>query len=312
MSESGEERADTERREPARTYAPDFLTQLFHAPLDPGYLDAAARRQVTGPPQPWQRTGARSLRTLALLVVGFLLAVAYLQTVAEAPDRTKVREALSDQIKRQEAETDKLAQHADLLREEVARQRDAALSIGEAARLRELEAGTGLARVRGDGVVVQVSDAAPDADAVTGTGGTDQGRVLDRDLQHIANDLWSAGAEAISINGQRLTSTSTIRVAGSAILVDFRPIVGPYEVSAIGPDSMVRRFQDSLTAHLLRRLAKEHGMGFQVREVDDLVLPAAGEPQLRYARPSPVPTAERSTSPPPSGGGTSTSPSGGG
>mgnify|MGYP006206322601 CR=1 FL=1 len=57
-------------------------------------------------------------------------------------------------------------------------------------------------------------------------------------LQDIANALWSAGAEAVAINGQRLTATSTIRAAGGAILVGFRPVTGPYEVSAIGPAEM--------------------------------------------------------------------------
>ncbi|HEX5543817.1 MAG TPA: DUF881 domain-containing protein [Micromonospora sp.] len=310
MSGSSEDRPAPSRAE--RTYAPDFLTQLFRTPLDPGYLDTAARRRETGPPGVWQRAGGRALSAVTLFLVGLLLAVAYLQTVAAEPDRSKVRAALVEQIKRREAETDKLAQQADALRQEVARQRDAVLSSQDAARLRELEARTGLARVQGDGVVVQVTDATPDADAVTGAGGPDLGRVLDRDLQHIANALWSAGAEAISINGQRLTSTSTIRVAGSAILVDFRPIVGPYEVSAIGPVQMTQRFQTSSTAQLMRRIASEHGMGFQIRQVDDLTLPAAGDPTLRYARPSPASTPSERATPMSSDVGTSTSPSGGG
>lgn len=312
MSERSERGRAEERERSQRAYGPDLLTELFRHPLDPGYL-AAARRRAAGRPSAWQRVRRRSLSAVALLVVGFLLAVAYLQTVAEEPERTKVRAALAEQIMRREAETDELARQADRLREEVARQRDAALSGSHAARLRELEAATGLARVRGDGVVVRVSDAPSETDVVTGAGGTNLGRVLDRDLQHIANALWSAGAEAIAINGQRLTSTSTIRLAGSAILVDFRPVTGPYEVSAVGPDRMRERFQDSPTARLLRRLASEHGMGFGVRSVDDLTLPAAGEPQLRYARPSPVPTGSvPATTSSPSGAGVSTSASEGG
>ena len=48
--------------------------------------------------------------------------------------------------------------------------------------------------------------------------------MLDRDLQVIVNGLWAAGAEAIAVNGQRLTACSAIRSAGEAILVDFRPL----------------------------------------------------------------------------------------
>lgn len=302
-------------REPPRRYAPDFLTELFRNPLDPSYAEAAARREEAGPPARWRRATSQAVSAVTLVVVGLLLAVAYLQTVAEEPTRGKVRAGLVTQIKQREAQTDELQRRADRLRDEVARQRDAVLDGGEAARLREVEAATGVARVRGSGVVVRVSDGPSGADAVTGAGGTNLGRVLDSDLQDIANTLWSAGAEAISINGQRLTATSTIRAAGGAILVDFRPITGPYEVSAIGPEEMQRRFRDSAVARLLRSLAAEHGMGFQLRGADNLALPAASEPQLRYAQPSPTPTPSesgRSTSPAPSGPATPTTPSGGG
>jgi len=74
---------------------------------------------------------------------------------------------------------------------------------------------------------------------------TNPGQVLDRDLQDVVNELWHDGVEAIAINGQRLATTSTIRAAGGAILVDFRPITSPYQVAAIGPDDLDKRFGDS-------------------------------------------------------------------
>jgi uncharacterized protein YlxW (UPF0749 family) len=312
-------------RGPERTYAPDFLTELFLNPLDPGYSDAAASRRAGRTATGWRRTTIRVVTVCTLTALGFLLAVAYRQTIAGEPGRTQARAGLVAQIKQRESETDQLTSRADQLRAEVNRQRDAALSDSAAARLRDLEAVTGLGRVRGDGVLVRVADGPSEADAVTGAGGSNLGRVLDRDLQDIANALWSAGAEAVSINGQRLTATSTIRAAGGAILVDFRPVTGPYEVSAIGPDQMERRFRASGVASLLRQVAAEHGMSFDVRKEDDLTLPAASEPQLRYARPSPTPAPSptstaapkpsgsgRSTSPASPGAGTSLSPSGGG
>ncbi|MFI7433780.1 DUF881 domain-containing protein [Micromonospora haikouensis] len=303
----------------SRVYAPDFLTELFRNPLDPGYADAAARRLQT-PPSGWRGRSARSVSLVVLVALGFLFAVAYRQTMAEEPGRSKARADLVAQIKEREAETDEMAARADRLREEVGRQRDAALSGSQASRLRRLEAGTGLGRVRGDGVVVRLADAPPKDDgAVTGSEGGPP-RVLYTDLQKVANDLWAAGAEAVAINGQRLTATSTIRSAGAAILVDFRPVTGPYEVSAIGPGSLRDRFDDSRAAFLMRELVTSVGLSFQVREVEDLTLPAAPEPRLRYAEPSVSPSpsvsgsggVEGSSGPEPSGSGSSPSPSGGG
>jgi uncharacterized protein YlxW (UPF0749 family) len=278
----------TDPRRGDQSFDPNFLIDLFRDPLDPAYVDAADRKRQH-PPSGWRATAGRAASLVTLLLVGVLLAVAYLQTVADEPSRSKVRSGLVAKIKEREERTSQLQQRAEGLRDEVARQR-AALSGGEAARLREQAAATGLGRVQGDGVVVRITDAPDNPDAVDRSGEPDLGRVYDTDLQGVANALWSGGAEGIAINGQRLTATSTIRAAGRAILVDFQPVLGPYEVSAIGPDELAGRFQDSDIARLLRRLADEHGMGFEVRSADDLVLPAASEPRLRYA--TPVPTSD--------------------
>ncbi|MCM0676540.1 DUF881 domain-containing protein [Micromonospora phytophila] len=306
------------RERPERVYAPDFLTELLRNPLDPGYGDAAARRRErpADSSSGWRQWPARSVSLVVVVVLGFLFAVAYRQTLEDEPGRSQARSGLVAQIKQRETETDRLSERADELRAEVARQREAALSGSEAARLRNLEAGTGLGRVRGDGVVVRLADAPVNPDAMPGA---DVGppRVIYSDLQGVANDLWSSGAEAIAINGQRLTSMSTIRSAGQAILVDFRPVTGPYEVSAIGPDSMRDRYEDSRSALTMRKVAEDTGLSFAIREAEDLTLPAAPEPRLRYAEPSASPTpspsgADRSVSPGPSGSRTSPSPSGGG
>ena len=66
------------------------------------------------------------------------------------------------------------------------------------------------------------------------SGFSDTGRVRDRDMQRVVNGLWESGAEAISVNGQRLTALSAIRAAGDAILVDNKPLVPPYTVLAVG------------------------------------------------------------------------------
>jgi uncharacterized protein YlxW (UPF0749 family) len=289
-----------------------MLTDLFRFPLDEGYADAAARRAAYGPRTGWRRSALRLAAAVTALAIGFLLAVAYRQTLADEPGRSRARAGLAEQVNDRQAATDQLQRQADRLRDEVAKQRDAALADTEAARLRRLEAATGLARVRGNGVVVTVDDAPSAVDAVTGEG-ADLGRVLDRDLQYIANALWAGGAEAVAINGQRLTATTTIRSAGRAILVDFRPVTGPYEVAAIGPDDLDRRFDASAAARLFRSLESTYGMAYDVRRADDLTLPGAAEPRLRFARPAETPAPTPSGSGPvPSGAVPSTSPPGGG
>ena len=83
---------------------------------------------------------------------------------------------------------------------------------------------------RGPGMRLTLDDA-PAKDATKNAGRQPaqqrrarQGRVIARDLQIVVNGLWASGAEAISVNGQRLTSKAAIRFAGQAILVDYRPL----------------------------------------------------------------------------------------
>ena len=273
---------------------------MFRNPLDPGYAEAARRRAERGE-SPRRRAAGQGARAVVLAATGFLLVVAYHQTVAAQPESSRVRAGLVADVHDRQHDADQLQQQADRLRDEVARERDAALAAAgtDAGQLTRLELATGTSKVRGPGAVVRLADAPPQVDPVTGKAQpVKYGAVLDRDLQDVANELWHDGAEAIAINGERLTATSTIRTAGSTILVDFRPISSPYQVSAIGPDDLDKRFTDSRTGQRFRAYVSAYGMQVSVSRQHDLTLPAAADPQLHYAQP--VPSASPSPSPVPS------------
>jgi uncharacterized protein YlxW (UPF0749 family) len=273
-----------------RLFTPDFLTELFQNPLDPGYADAAARKAREGAPSPRSRRISTGLLAVTLTALGFLLVVAYRQTIAEEPARAQARSTLADQVQRRRAATEQLQGRAEALRAEVADLRQRELPGPAVARLRDLEAATGLARVRGDGVRVTLADGETPIDPLTGRR-NDDGRITDGDLQKAANGLWAGGAEAISINGQRLTATSTIRQAGEAILVDFQPVTGPYEVVAIGPDDLAEVFRKGYAGRFLKQLSTQYGVRYDVRDVNGVTLSAATELKLRFATPSVPPAA---------------------
>jgi len=277
----------TERR---GGFGGELLDDLFRTALDPGYADAARRRAERGPQPRWRRWSARGGSSLALGVLGFLLAVAYHQAVATEPEVNRVRADLVDDVRSRQGETDQLAGAADKLRDDVDRLREQALGgTGEADRLRNLAGSSGLAKVSGPGVTIRVADGPPPVDPVTGKPtGQNPGRIRDRDLQDIANSLWRVGAEAIAVNDQRLSATSTIRAAGGTILVDFRPVSSPYTVAAVGPEDLDKRFAGTDTGKRFRRYVDQYRMQFDVRKQERLTLPAAADPRLRYARPLPA------------------------
>lgn len=265
----------------------DPLVELI---LGPGDAYPAPARRAPGPARTGTRAGAARGATLAVLVLtGVLFTIAYREIAAGAPETSRTRADLVTDVRQRRGEADDLQERADALRAEVERKAAAAPGgDGDAASARALAAAAGLGRVVGDGVVVRLTDGPPPVDPVTGKQKDDNpGAVLDRDLQDVVNALWRLGAEAVAVNGQRLAATTTIRAAGGAILVDFRPVTSPYEVVAVGPDDLAKRFDRSATARRFRRYVEAYRMRFSVSARDGLRLPAAPEPRLRYAHPSP-------------------------
>lgn len=276
----------TAPRDPFRPSPPEFLSELFRDPLDPGYA-AAAQRRAARSGAGGSRRGTRLLSWLTLVVVGAVLATAWLQVVREEPERTQVREDLEQQIHEREQETEALQAQAEELRAQVADLRDQQLEDPRAVRdLRTLEAVAGLGPVVGDGVRVRLEDGPPEVDPTTGEQvQAPEARILYRDLQQVANALWAAGAEAVAVNGQRLTATTAIRSASGAVLVDHQPVTSPYEVVAVGGSGLEERFVASKAGQLMVTLVDEYGVGYEVQSVEGVTVPAASEPRLLFATP---------------------------
>jgi len=266
-----------------------LLIDLSTDALDPGYAAAAARKRASGEPQRprWSLVGATVVAATLVIVI------AAVQTRASAPAAAKSRSALIAAVDRQSATVDKLEKSLAALSAQQAALRDATLaetSAGSAlaSRIAAEELALGTLPVTGPGLRVTVADAATSS---AGTAGTGRNRVLDRDLQEVVNALWTAGAEAIAVNGQRLTGQSAIRQAGDAVLVDFRPLVSPYVITAIGPPvDLETGFGASATAARMRGYAQLYGLRFGYARAGRLSLPAATDVTLRFAHPAPVPS----------------------
>ncbi|MDX6222053.1 MAG: hypothetical protein QOD91_1107, partial [Frankiales bacterium] len=145
--------------------------------------------------------------------------------------------------------------------------------------------------VTGPAVRVTLTDAKLSAGPTDPTQQGQGGQVLDSDLQHVVNALWASGAEAVAVNGQRVTALTSIRAAGDAIVVDFRPVDPPYVVTAVGdPDTLEQSFVSSSAAAALRTYSQAYGLGFVVKGLSGATLPAAAAPALYAAQPGAVPT----------------------
>ncbi len=285
-----------------RALGASLLDQVLAETLDPAYQQAADERarQAGGgageAPAAARRSGrSAALVGVTLLATGLLLATAYNQAAAESPGREEIRAALIADIERESAVGDRLTAQLDDLEAEVDRTRDHLLdSTVEGQRVLEelgsAEAGAAAVQVSGPGLLVTLADAeaGADDDPVGGTVTEDpRGNVDDGDLQLVVNALWAAGAEAISINDERLGPTSAIRFAGEAVLVDFRPVTNPYEIRAVGdPGGLSAGFLSSKDVRALALISQTYGLRFEYAQEDELTLPAASLPELRAAEPA--------------------------
>ncbi len=279
-----------------RSLGASLLDDVLAETLDPAYAQAAEARAARGSATGGRRRRGALLVALTMVVAGVLAAVTYDQAAARVQGRQEIRAALVDDIRSESDASDELAAQLEDLRAEVTRARDellASSTTGQQALddLAAAEAGAAAVPVTGPGLLVTLANAGSgaDDDPVGGHGEGDvRGRVRDGDIQLVVNALWAAGAEAISINGQRLGPTSAIRFAGEAVLVDFRPVTNPYEISAIGdPETLSSGFLSSPEVGSLALIEETYGLRFDFSRKDDLSLPAANTPELRAAQPVP-------------------------
>ena len=277
-----------------------LLNEVMHRPLDPGYAAAAARRAAGGEERPAR---GRTVLLVALAVLlGVVTTAAALDLRAPQPAVLQARATLEQEITDRQAHADALATRGEEVSAEIEALQDEALgglSDDVLARLQEEGALTGSQAVQGPGVIVTLDD----GDTGLSDGGASGTLVQDSDLQRVVNALWAGGAEAVAINGQRLTGLSAIRSAGDAILVDLQPLVAPYHVEAIGDaDSMRTALVRGGTSDYLRLLSTHYGIQSGVAAQSRLEIPGRANPTLYFAH---VPDAAVESDPEPSGGGPS-------
>jgi uncharacterized protein YlxW (UPF0749 family) len=259
-----------------------LLNNLMAHPLDEGYAVAARTRPKTGGKA--FRSRYRVMLVAATLVLGFLLAVAAAQNYRSAPAAEKQRDELVTRINQADTRLNGLRTRQTQLADEVRRLQASGLSNTSSGatlqqQLDDLELRTGAIAVTGPGLKAVVDDA-KDADK--------EGRLLDVDLQQLVNGLWSAGAEAISVNGHRLTSLTAIRGAGSAITVDYSSLTPPYTVLAVGDTAtMPARFAQSSGGQWVQYLVSNFDVRMTITTEDSVLVPADATIALRYAKVGP-------------------------
>jgi uncharacterized protein YlxW (UPF0749 family) len=255
------------------------------SPADAGSPD------VTGTPR---RSRWRFGTPVAVLLSGTLFAVS-----AANSDGTDLRPGrytdLATLVQSEADDYERLQERAGELREQVdglAAGVDDRQVRGKRRQAEQLRGLAGLEPVAGTGISVTLSDASDERlDEAVSDPDLDLDRyvVHQQDLQAVVNALWSAGAAAITLQGQRIVTTTGIKCSGSAVRLQGVPYPAPYVIEAVGDPvaltSALDRDEDVLR-YRADALLPEIGVGWELTPRESVEAPAyAGLLDITYAQP---------------------------
>ena len=236
--------------------------------------------------RPMQNRGELAVMAVCV-VVGFLLAAqlrgVQLAGAADATNASRL-ETLQSLYNDVVEERDGLTEQVGQLQSELELYRQQAASGDEGSEalkteLEQMEITAGLTDVEGPGVTVVLEDSTQ----ANVTGDEADYLIHDNDILSVINELRSAGAEAISLNGERILATSEVRCTGAVVTVNGRRYAAPYIIFAIGD-------KDTLYSALTMRsgvvdVLSQWGITVKVTASDLLLIPKYnGSIDYEYAR----------------------------
>lgn len=233
------------------------------------------------------RTGVRGAVGVGLVLVlaGFLFAAN-----ARLSGGIADREAhdLLGLVQAEVERSEELATEVEDLRGEVDRLTDAGtagLPVFDQAEQNRTELVAGRTPVVGPGLSVRLTDAPGNISRPEGVT-NDMLVIHQQDLQAVINALWAGGAEAMTLQGERVISTSAFRCVGNVLLLHGRTYSPPYTVEAVGDPGRLRAaLLDDRGVQSIIRASETIGLGFAVDEVEELELAGyQGSLELRHAR----------------------------
>ena len=234
----------------------------------------------------------RSLLWRLLAPTVFVVAGTLFVTSAVSSDGTDLRAGrygnLESVVQQQKNETDRLRARANALSTEVQRLSesldDTRVSAAQ-SRVDALEGPAGMEAVAGPAITVTLDDA---PDEIIAGAGVDANYLVvhQQDIQAVANALWTGGAEAMTVQDQRIISTTGIKCVGNTVRLHGVPYAPPYEITAVGdPSAMLATLNENPYIDGYLDYVDRYQLGWDVEVDDSVQLPSyEGSLDLDYAR----------------------------
>ncbi len=195
-----------------------------------------------------------------------------LETVVD--QRAADVDALRSEVERLQAEVDLLGGMVD---------DDAVRTVRE--RVAEASPEAGMTPVSGAGLVVTLDDSPLDEPPE----GVDANVLVvhQQDIQAFVNAMWAGGAVGVSLQGQRLVSTTGIKCVGNTVILEGVPYAPPYRIEAVGDiDQLFAVLESTHYVDIYRQYVEAYDLGLEVEVAEQLDLAAyEGRPVMEYAEP---------------------------
>ena len=246
--------------------------------------------QLRPHPTRWHATKGAAVLMAVGLGLGVLIAAQMqsqtAQPVATAGDSRQVAAAT---VQRLENEQGELKREIAELRSQIATKqqeisKNKTALAGLTSELEKLRLAAGMVAVKGPGVRVVLDDSA--AKTVPADDDPAFYLVHEYHLRDVLNLLWASGAEAISINGERIVGATSVYCVGSTIMVNNTRMSPPFEILAIGnAAAMEESLNNPLNLRALKTRVKVYGVQLRIATAKELTVPAYnGGLDVKFAR----------------------------
>jgi uncharacterized protein YlxW (UPF0749 family) len=208
----------------------------------------------------------------AVALLGFAIVVSV--SLAHPGPRVGRPARLIDLIAAEDDRTRALKDQLDRLQSELANvQKNGSAGLADVqSQIDRLGLYAGLADVTGPGIVVELRDSPL---RTSPTGDPNDLVIHQQDIQAVVNALWAGGADALSINGERLTSDSAVRCVGNTLLLHGSVYAPPYRIVAIGdPHALTAALSSDTLMQRFQIYVDDFHLGFKVEQPGTLTVPA--------------------------------------
>lgn len=205
---------------------------------------------------------------LLLLVVGIVVGVLVMLQARVAPSRVvnpvepysslvDLRTQLESDQKSLRSRLEQASDRRNQIEKQLKQTRADAKLLDEIERI---EVAVGFRPVSGPGIVITLDDARKGQPTV-------ENIVHASDLRDVVNTAWLLGASAVSVNGQRITASSSIDSSASTIMVNNQRVTNPFVLKAIGdPAELAQKLNNHSILAVLRKRAAETGLLYHTEQ----------------------------------------------